>query len=281
VFDLHAQRLGQPLWRIIGDGTSRPVLAYASAGDNSFSPDEIARQVTRLRKLGFRAYKIRAGGRLGDPPTDRLALDVQRVAAAREALGTDGKLFVDVGVPQRPDTWPRDRAEAYLRALEPYDIGFLEEPAMTYDVDGYAALQKLGLIPIAGGESFTDPDEFEPLFRAAALGVAQPDAAVVGGPVSCMAVCRSAAACGIPVCLHAWSAGIGIAQNLHAAWAAPNAMAIEWPISEHAPQTEPLAGLVRFEGGYLHPSSAAGLGVDVSDELLRRYPYESGRERDF
>jgi L-alanine-DL-glutamate epimerase-like enolase superfamily enzyme len=281
VFDLHAQKLRQPLWKIIGDGTARPVLAYASAGDMSFSPDDIHRQVSRVRKQGFRAYKIRCGGRLSDPPTDRLPLDVQRVAAAREALGPDGKLFVDVGVPQRPQTWPLDKAEAYIRALQPYDIGFFEEPAMTYDLDGYAALQKLRLIPIAGGESFTDPEEFEPFFRAGALGVAQPDAAVVGGPVSCVAVCRSAAAAGVGVCLHAWSAGVGIAQNLHAAWAAPNARAIEWPVSEHAPQTEPLAGLVRFENGYLLPSSTAGLGVEVSDELLRRYPYEAGRERDF
>jgi D-arabinonate dehydratase/D-galactarolactone cycloisomerase len=137
------------------------------------------------------------------------------------------------------------------------------------------------LIPIAGGESFTDREEFAPFFRAGALGIAQPDAAVVGGPVSCTTVCREAAACGIPVCLHAWSAGVGIAQNLHAAWAAPNALAIEWPVSQHAPQTEPLAGLVRFEDGYLVPSSSAGLGANVSDELLRGHAYESGRERDF
>jgi L-alanine-DL-glutamate epimerase-like enolase superfamily enzyme len=281
VYDLHAQSLGQPLWKVIGDGTARPVMAYASAGDNSFSPDEIFAQVRRLRELGFRAYKIRAGGNLRDGSADRLALDVQRVAAAREALGQEGRLFVDVGVPQRPVTWSLQRAEEYIRALEPYDIGFFEEPAMTYDIDGYAALQKLALIPIAGGESFTDPEEFLPFFRASALGVAQPDAAVVGGPVSCAGVCREAAACGIPVCLHAWSAGVGIAQNLHAAWAATNALAIEWPVSEHAPQTEPLRPLVQLEDGYLHPSTAPGLGVAVSAELLRRYPYESNRERDF
>jgi L-alanine-DL-glutamate epimerase-like enolase superfamily enzyme len=281
VYDLHAQSQGKPLWRILGDGVARPVLAYASAGDNSFSPDEIAKQVRRLRGLGFRAYKIRAGGRLTDAPTDRMPLDVQRVAAAREALGPDGKLFVDVGVPQRPQTWAMERAEAYIRALAPYDVGFFEEPALTYDVDGYAALQRLGLIPIAGGESFTDPAEFAPFFQAGAFGVAQPDAAVVGGPVSCTQVCRQAAACGVPVCLHAWSAGVGIAQNLHAAWAAPNAMAIEWPVSEHAPQTESLARLVRFEDGWLIPSDAPGLGVNVSDELLRKHPYQPDRERDF
>ena len=96
-----------------------------------------------------------------------------------------------------------------------------------------------------------------------------------------MSVCRSAAASGVPVCLHAWSAGVGIAQNLHAAWAAKNAIAIEVPVSEHAPQTEPLAPLLRFQDGYLLPSSRPGLGVDVTEELLARYAYQPGHERDF
>lgn len=284
LFDLHAQAKGEPLWRLLrGDGSDgRKVLAYASAGDGSFSPDGIFRQARRLRDEGFRAYKLRAGGRLDNESVEqRLAIDVERVAAAREALGPDAAVFVDVGVPQRPEPWTLARAEAYLRAIEPYKVGFLEEPALTYDVAGYASLQKLGSTPVAGGESFAAPEEFEPFFAAGAYGVAQPDAAVVGGPVSCTKVCRGAAAAGVPVCLHAWSAGVGVAQNLHAAWAADNAIAIEFPVSAHPPQTEPLAPILRFEDGYLLPTTRPGLGVDVTGELLERYRYQPGHERDF
>ena len=281
LFDLHAQAQGKPLWQSLGIGQGRKVLAYASAGDMSFSPEGIFQQARRLRAQGFRAYKLRAGGRAGDPPADRLALDVDRVAAAREAMGADASIFVDVGVPQRPQPWPSAKAEAYLRALQPYNIGFLEEPAMTYDIAGYAALQRLGLAPVAGGESLADPEEFKPFFEAGAYGVAQPDAAVVGGPVSCMAVCRMAAQFDVPVCLHAWSAGVGIAQNLHAAWAADNAIAIEFPVSEHAPQSEPLTPLLQFEDGYLLPSPRPGLGVEITEQLLARYRYQTGNERDF
>ncbi|HWP40290.1 MAG TPA: mandelate racemase/muconate lactonizing enzyme family protein [Tepidisphaeraceae bacterium] len=283
VYDLYAQKQGKPLWQVLGgDRPAGRVLAYASAGDNSFSADEIYTQARRVRKAGFRAYKLRCGGNLHDPPEeDRLARDVDRVAAAREAMGPDASIFVDVGVPQRRVTWPAQRAEQYLRALSPYRIGFLEEPAMTYDVKGYAALQRLGLAAIAGGESFTDPEEFVPFFEAQALGVAQPDAAVVGGPASAVAVCRMAQQFGVPVCLHAWSAGVGIAQNLHAAWACANVMAIEWPISQHPPQTEPLAGLVSFQDGYLLASNKPGLAAAVSDQLLERYPYRPGCDRDF
>jgi L-alanine-DL-glutamate epimerase-like enolase superfamily enzyme len=281
LFDLYAQGQGKPLCRVLGGGKGRKILAYASAGDLSFSPDGIFQQAKRLRREGFRAYKIRAGGRGSDPPVDRLQLDVDRIAAGREAMSPDASIFVDVGVPQRPQPWPRSKAEAYLRAFEPYKIGFLEEPAMTYDVVGYAALQKLGLAPIAGGESFADPEEFSPFFEAGAYGVAQPDAAVVGGPASCTEVCRMAGRYGVPVCLHAWSAGVGIAQNLHVAWAADNAIAIEFPVSTHAPQSEPLAPLLRFDDGYLMPSLRPGLGVEITEQLLARYRYQAGNERDF
>jgi len=282
VYDLYAQQQGKPLWQVLGgQGGGGKVLAYASAGDNSFGPEQIYAQARRVREQGFRAYKLRCGGGAGDTPQDRLAWDVERVAAARQAIGPDGSVFVDVGVGQRPQTWPRQWAERYLRALSPYRIGFLEEPAMTYDVKGYAALQRLGLTPIAAGESFTDPQEFAPFFEAQALGVAQPDAAVVGGPASAVTVCRMAQEHGVPVCLHAWSAGVGIAQNLHAAWACANVLAIEWPISQHPPQTQPAAGLVRFQDGYLLASTKPGLAVDVSDELLKRYPYRPDCERDF
>jgi L-alanine-DL-glutamate epimerase-like enolase superfamily enzyme len=289
LLDLYAQRKGLPLWRVLvqqsvhgaaaSDG--HKALAYASAGDFSFSPEGIFRQARRLREHGFRAYKLRCGGSRSDTAGDCLPRDVERVAAAREAMGSDAMIFVDVGVPQRPQTWPREKAEAYLRAIAPYGVGFLEEPALTYDVEGYAALQRLRLVPIAGGESFTDPEEFEPFFRAGAYGVVQPDTSVAGGPASCMRVCRRAAEVGVPVCLHAWSGGVGIAQNLHVAWASPNVLAIEWPISLHPPQTQPLAPIVRFEDGCLLPSDRPGLGVDVSQELLKSHAYQQGHERDF
>ena len=136
-----------------------------------------------------------------------------------------------------------------MDACEPYAVRSIEEPAMTYDVNRYRELQAMGRIPIAGGESFSCPEEFEPFFESSALGVAQPDAAVVGGPASCVEVCRRAHGHGIAICLHCWSAGVGIAQNLHAACAAQGGvLAMEGPQAEHALATEPIASMWRFEG---------------------------------
>ena len=152
---------------------------------------------------------------------------------------------------------------------------------MTYDVRSYRDLQQLNLIPVAGGESFSAPEEFEPFFEAGAFGVVQPDAAVVGGPASCRAVCERALDLEIPVSMHAWSAGVGLAQNLHTSWSIGGIMAMEWPLTFHPLATDPIDGMCSFEDGYMLPGTKPGLGLDISDDWLAKFPYQPASERDY
>jgi D-galactarolactone cycloisomerase len=281
IWDIFAQAAGVPLWKLLGDGVGRPVLAYASAGDTSMSPAEIYAQVTRLTGMGYRAYKLRCGGELGKDDQAQLEWDVERVRAAREALGRDRLLLVDVTVPQRKVLWTEERAQTYMERLEPFGLFLLEEPAPTYDLERYRSLQATGRIAVAGGESFTSPEEFEPFFAARAYGVVQPDATVVGGPVSCAAVCRRAHELGVPVAIHAWSAGVGLAQNMQVAFGSPAAELIEWPQARYDLATEPIRPIFRMVDGYLQPPEAPGLGVSVSPELIEAHTLRPDSERNF
>jgi len=280
LWDIAGKIKNQPLWKLLGDGKPRPVLLYASDGGNPRTPEEIFEETRYYAGLGYRAYKMSCGG---DPDEngDRVSLDRDRVQAAREGLGDERLLFVDTCVPQRSMNWPRGRAEAYLEALAPFHPRFIEEPAMTYELERYRELQAAGLIPTAGGESFTSPEEFEPFLKSGALGVAQPDAAVVGGPASCVEVCKMARSYGVSVCLHTWCAGVGIAQNIHAACTVEGLLAMEFPQYVNPLATEPLKSIWKFEDGYLSPPEEPGLGVQISEELLRKYAYRPDSERDY
>ncbi|MBV9081198.1 MAG: hypothetical protein JOZ62_00870 [Acidobacteriaceae bacterium] len=245
------------------------------------SPDEIREQARYYASLGYRAYKMRCGGD-PDQTGDRLSIDRDRIAAAREALGMDRLLFVDVAIPQRPTAWDEGRVEAYMDICEPMKVRFIEEPAMTYDVNRYRALQRMNRVPVAGGESFSCPEEFEPFFETRALDVAQPDAAVVGGPASCFDVCSRAHDLGLDICLHCWAAGVGIAQNLHAACAAPGGvLAMEGSQVSHALAQEPLDDIWKFQNGFLTPPEKPGLGVSISEDFLAKYPFQHGTERNY
>jgi L-alanine-DL-glutamate epimerase-like enolase superfamily enzyme len=281
LLDIVGQAKGQPIWRLLNDGVPRPVLLYASDGDNRLSPQDVLEEAMAYAAEGYRAYKMRCGGDPYETKLERLALDEERVAAAREGLGPERFLFVDVSVPQRAQTWEPGHAESYMQMLSRYGVRFIEEPAMTYDLARYCDLQALNLVPVAGGESFCCPEEFWPFLEEGGYGVVQPDAAVVGGPTSCFEVCRRAREHGVDICLHTWCAGVGIAQNLHVACSIDGVLAMEGPQMIHAPSTAPLEGIWHFADGYLTPPDRPGLGVQVTDKLLTRYAYRPGNELDY
>ena len=112
LWDLRGQVERKPVWQLLNEGAApSPVVLYASVGLNRSSPEEIHEEARYYGSVGYRAYKMRCGGD-ADQLEDRLAIDRERVAAAREGLGPDRLLFVDFGVPQRPS---RGR-EAALRS---------------------------------------------------------------------------------------------------------------------------------------------------------------------
>src|SRR5436853_291941 len=77
----------------------------------------------KLVKHGHRALQLRASF-----PATSLKDAVGRVRAVREAIGPDVKIMVDVN-----GTWTTDIAIQQLRAWEPYDVYWLEEPVPVDD----------------------------------------------------------------------------------------------------------------------------------------------------
>ena len=66
---------------------------------------------------------------------------------------------------------------------------------------------------------------------------------------------------------------VGHAVNLHLDLASYN-----FGIQEHMPHTaltdEVFPHKYTFDGGYMHPGEAPGLGVDINEKLAAQYPYQ-------
>ena len=104
LWDLMAKRRGLPLWRLLG-GHDPHVPAYAGGIDLQFPLERLLRQTEDNLAKGFRAIKMKVG-------RERLAEDVERVAAMRELLGPDVPLMVDANM-----RWSADQAIRAARAL--------------------------------------------------------------------------------------------------------------------------------------------------------------------
>jgi galactonate dehydratase len=160
-----------------------------------------------------------------------------------------------------------------LKALEPYDLFFFEEPLPYTDPHAYAELRESTTVRVAGGESLATVEEFARFAEAGSFDVAQPDAAWLS-LTDFVEVGRMFG----QVASHAWGAGGAVMQNVHAAFATPNAIIIEMPPAAGPLHTEVWGDSLRMVDGMVLPPEAPGLGVALSDGLKEQYPFVPGAE---
>src|SRR5262245_54229601 len=145
MWDLLGRARQEPVWKLLGHTASQPKVPYASRlfGD---TPQLTLEAAKLSRAEGFRAAKF-GWGPIGQSTAEE---DAEHFAAAREGLGKDGILLVDVG-----QIFVEDVAKAAERlpALEAVGALWLEEPFAAAAYAAYAALaKKCRNLKLAGGE---------------------------------------------------------------------------------------------------------------------------------
>ena len=156
LWDIAGKAVDQPTCRLLGGLCHEKLPVYASGGLEQPLADLKAEMKAHLAR-GFKAVKMRIGVNLRH--------DLKRVAACREVLGPDVKLMADAVMGHNPAPWSAAEAIRVAKALEPYDLFWLEEPCFAADYDGYAHVRRSTSIPISGGESACMRYEFKTLLR--------------------------------------------------------------------------------------------------------------------
>jgi len=146
-------------------------------------------------------------------PGQRLADDVARVQAVRDALGADAAIRIDAN-----GAWSLEQAVEALTALERFDLQYVEQPCATL-VD-LTALRRLTGVPVAVDEGLRrahDPSAVAGLRAAADVLVLK--VAPLGGVAPALAL---ADAYGLPaVVSSALDTSVGLAAGLALAAALP------------------------------------------------------------
>jgi L-alanine-DL-glutamate epimerase-like enolase superfamily enzyme len=268
LWDLKGKALGRPVYELLGGKRHDALLAYASGGnDKPFA--ELERELRGYLDAGYRAVKIRINNLT-------LAQIEEKVAFCRQVLGSDVGLAVDAvqGTAARP--WSVKTAVAMAKAIEPYDLLWIEEPAEVTNYAGFAEIRRQIATPVAGGESVTSLQEAERYLEAGALDLFQPDAGVIGGIGVFRRVAELCERAFLPVAAHAWASGVGVMANYHAAFASPNCTTIELPSVPNPLRDELLAEPLTLTNGTIAAPTGPGLGVVLPDDLEERYPYRPG-----
>lgn len=276
LWDLKARALGQPVWRLLGGARSR-VPVYATFGFGFFDRDQLAEAARLWVSQGFRRLKMTVGGhalaRRDEPrPIDAVIdEDVRRVAAVREAVGPDIKLYVDANCGL--DLF---HATDLARRIEPYEISFFEEPLTQNDVRQMAQLRSRTRIPLAAGQNEGLAYRFRDLLVHQAVDVLQPNVAISGGYSQCLKIAGLAQAFNVPID----NGGAWPFHNMHLHAGVANGGMTEYHYVAVQMLRQVFDDLPDPRDGWLELSEAPGLGFapnrDRVRELARR-PLSRGK----
>ncbi len=261
LWDLAGKARGVPVYELTGGLVQPRVPAYASLLRYE-RPHEVAVAARQAAARGFRAVKLHQ-------------TDVASVRAAREAVGSEVALMLDVNCP-----WSAAEAIRMGRALAEFDLAWLEEPV--WPPEDYRALAEVSAAldtPVAAGENEATAVGFREVIAQRAVDILQPSVTKVGGLGEAKKICALAAAWNVAVVPHSFYFGPGLAATLHLIASTPGLHWVEYPGGElEAPLlTEPIQAV----DGWVTVPTGPGLGVTVNEEVLRRYPYEAGGSRPF
>ena len=253
LWDLRGKILNQPVYRLLGGFRDR-VPAYAAGGyyEEGKGPRELAAEMTHFVDAGYRAVKMKVGGA-------SLAEDVERVRAARDAVGPDVKLMIDAN-----NAWNAAEAIRFGRAVERYDLTWFEEPCWPDDLAGAAAVCQALDTPVASGEIEYTRWGCRDLIEQGAADIVQADPQTCGGLTEWLRIAAHASAHHLPMAPHG-----NHYVGAHAVAAVDNGMIVESYDRLHAWQDEFLAPMELIDGELILPSSP-GLGIGVDRAALER-----------
>jgi L-alanine-DL-glutamate epimerase-like enolase superfamily enzyme len=201
---------------------------------------------------------------------DKLAFLRQRFGKAVQLM-LDGHMGNSTG-----SVWDLGTATAVAKEMERHDLFFFEEPLHYTDPWSYAELCRSTTVPIAGGECLTAVYEWRVFTEHDCFDIGQPDASFTGGLGEFMKVAAMLDSRGRALATHSWGAGGSLMQNVHAAFAAPNTRIIEVAPDFAGLHTEIMNGSFVMKDGYALPPQCSGLGIVLTDEIKKRYPFVPG-----
>jgi L-alanine-DL-glutamate epimerase-like enolase superfamily enzyme len=259
LWDLKAQAAGEPLYRLLGAARER-AEAYGSGINLNLPVPALLGQFRRWQSRGFRAFKMKVGS--DDPRTD-----VERVRAAREQIGPDAVLMLDAN-----QKWTAGEAARRIRAFEPYDPYWIEEPLPADDVAGHAWLRSQIRCPVAVGENLFSAHAFNEFLRHGAVDVVQPDAVRVGGITPFIKIAHLAEGCGIPTAPH-----LVMELSGQLCCAIQHASMIEDLDGGNLADLDALEEPIVTAGGYFTPPARPGHGVRFNWDALAKWRVPAGR----
>ena len=280
LWDIFARSFGVPVSEVLGGRVRERIKLYGSAGMYQ-PPEKYAEEAAGVAGLGFRAYKMRPA--LG--PQD----DIKTVRLMREAVGATVDLMIDAHAWWRmgDKSYSPETVARVAEAMAEYDPLWLEEPLPPEDHAGYAALREREFVSLAAGEHEPDEAGFIDLIDSDCVDYVQMDVVCQGGFALARRLFNLIARRELRFAFHAWGTDLEIlaAAQLGVCWPDTVVEWLEYPCYTDGGKpgmypfplaTEILKQPLQIERGELIVPREPGLGIEVNEAVIEKYPWIPG-----
>lgn len=270
LWDLKGKALGVPVADLLGGFVRTQVPCYANAWfAGARTPEEFADAAVVAAEWGYDALKWDPFGSAfrGLSPSD-MRRSFAIIDAVHAAVGDRVGLIIEA---HGRFEFPTARRIAH--ALEPYDVLWLEEPLIPGNLANLADLSQRTSTPLSIGERLYTRWDFREVFERRCAAVVQPDVSHVGGIWEARVIAAQAETAQISFAPHNPSGPVANAATLQLAACTPNFTLLETMATDVPWRSEVATESHRIADGRASISRAPGLGVELDETALARFPY--------
>lgn len=279
-WDIIGKAADQPAYKLLGGQVRERLRTYTyiypRPGDQSDvyqDPDLAAERAAEYLRQGFTALKF-------DPVGPYTAFDGRQLSLEALSLSERFARQLRAAVGDKADllfgTHGQMTAAGALRLarrLEPYDPLWFEEPVPPDAPDEMAKVARGTSIPVAAGERLATKYDFARVLKAGAAAILQMNLGRVGGLLEAKKIVGMAEVYHAQIAPHLYCGPIVGAANIQLATCSPNFLILEGIETWGGFHADILKTPMRWEEGYIIPSGAPGLGVELDEAVARAHPY--------
>ncbi|MCA0455873.1 MAG: mandelate racemase/muconate lactonizing enzyme family protein [Chloroflexi bacterium] len=295
LWDIMGQHTGQPIYTLLGGRNRDRIRIYntcVSHGEyqdfhrwreqektGELAAELLASGINCMKIWPFDQFGVSLGGPVGrragaeavGPVThyiskEQIKKGVSYVADIRNAVGDKMEIAIEGHA-----KWNLPEATKIARALEPYDIFWLEEIMPPDNPESYSRLKQDTTIPLCVSERLFTRFGFRAVVEQNAADIIMPDMAWTGGITETRKICSLADTYYLPITSHDTIGPVALWSAAHLMLHIPNALIMETVRAYYQGwYNDVMTDAIPISDGMLSLPERPGLGVALREEVLQR-----------
>jgi mannonate dehydratase len=276
LWDIKGRQAGMPVYQLVGGKCREAAQVYRHA--RGAEPAAIIEDCRKLMAEGTRFIHVGGGqppnlkglheGPVFDPVVQARET-LKLFASFRKELGEKVGLGYDVH-----ERFPVTLAVQFCKQAEQYDPYFIEDPLSPEDLAWFRNIRQQCATPIAMGELFNSPHEWQPLISERLIDYIRVHVSQSGGFTPARKIALLAEQFGVRTAWHGPGdvSPIGHAANLTLDVTCYNFGIQEWSGFNQQAQ-EIFKGCPVLKDGYAYVNERPGWGIEVDEKLAAKFPF--------